>query len=129
MLELLTSHRRWGDFGVDADALAARWADLDPLTGPAAVRSFYRLYAEKIGLAFQIADDILDVESTPEALGKATQKDREMGKATFVDLLGMDEAKRRAASLVEEAIAAVAVYGTKAEVLSDAARFIVARKS
>jgi farnesyl diphosphate synthase len=88
-----------------------------------------RLYAEKIGLAFQIADDILDVESTPEALGKATQKDREMGKATFVDLLGMDEAKRRAASLVEEAIAAVAVYGTKAEVLSDAARFIVARKN
>ena len=46
-------------------------------------------FAEKIGLAFQIADDILDVESTPEALGKATQKDKGMGKATFVDLLGM----------------------------------------
>lgn len=54
-----------------------------------------QLYAEKIGLAFQIADDILDVELTPEALGKATQKDKAAGKATFVDLLGMDEAKRR----------------------------------
>jgi hypothetical protein len=49
MLELLTSHRRWGDFGIDADALAARWAQLDPLTGPEAVRAFFRLYAEKIG--------------------------------------------------------------------------------
>ncbi len=57
-----------------------------------------RAYADKIGLAFQIADDILDVESTPEALGKATQKDKDKGKATFVDLLGMDEAKRRARS-------------------------------
>ncbi len=48
MLELLTSHRRWGDFGIDAEALAARWATLDPLTGPDAVRAFFRLYAEKI---------------------------------------------------------------------------------
>lgn len=88
-----------------------------------------RLYAEKIGLAFQIADDILDVESTPEALGKATQKDKAAGKATFVDLLGMDEAKRRAAALVDEAIAAVAEFGEKSRVLADAARFIVERKS
>ena len=85
-------------------------------------------YAGKIGLAFQIADDILDVESTPEALGKATQKDKEMGKATFVDLLGMDEAKARAAALVEEAIASLAVYGEKAAVLNAAARFIVERR-
>ncbi len=85
-------------------------------------------YAGKIGLAFQIADDILDVESTPEALGKATQKDKEMGKATFVDLLGMDEAKARAAALVEEAIASLAVHGEKAAVLNAAARFIVERR-
>ena len=87
-----------------------------------------RLYAEKIGLAFQIADDILDVESTPEALGKATQKDRDMGKATFVDLLGMNEAKRRAAALMDEAIASVSVYGDKATILNEAAKFIVARQ-
>jgi farnesyl diphosphate synthase len=85
-------------------------------------------YAEKIGLAFQIADDILDVESTPEALGKATQKDKVMGKATFVDLLGMAEAKARAASLVDEAVAALSVYGEKAAVLNEAARFMVERR-
>ncbi|MEO7197152.1 MAG: sulfotransferase [Solirubrobacterales bacterium] len=49
MLELLTSHRRWGDFGIDGDELAARWAELDPLTGPDAVRAFFALYADKQG--------------------------------------------------------------------------------
>ena len=87
-----------------------------------------RRYAEKIGLAFQIADDILDVESTPEALGKATQKDKGKGKATFVDLLGLAEAKSRAASLVAEAINSLSPYGDKADVLNEAARFIVARQ-
>lgn len=86
-----------------------------------------RRYAEKIGLAFQIADDILDVESTPEALGKATQKDKGKGKATFVDLLGLDEAKLRARALVEEAIDSLSPYGDKAAVLNEAARFIVER--
>jgi farnesyl diphosphate synthase len=85
-------------------------------------------YAEKIGLAFQIADDILDVESTPDALGKATQKDKGMGKATFVDLLGMTEAKARAAALVDEATASLTVYGDRAAVLNEAARFIVERR-
>ena len=86
-------------------------------------------YAERIGLAFQIADDILDVESTPEALGKATQKDKGMGKATFVDLLGLPGAKARAAELVDEAIGSLAPYGEKAAILNEAARFIVSRKS
>ncbi len=87
-----------------------------------------RRYAAKIGLAFQIADDILDVESTPEALGKATQKDKGMGKATFVDLLGLDGARARANDLVKEAIASLAPYGLKAETLAEAARFIVSRR-
>ncbi len=86
-----------------------------------------RAYADKIGLAFQIADDILDVESTPEALGKATQKDKDKGKATFVDLLGMDEAKRRAIALAHEAIRAIAVYGERTRILAEAAKFIVMR--
>jgi farnesyl diphosphate synthase len=86
-----------------------------------------RRYAEKIGLAFQVADDILDVESTPEALGKATQKDKGMGKATFVDVLGLAEAKARAAALVDEAIESLSPYGDKAAVLNEAARFIVER--
>lgn len=85
-------------------------------------------YASKIGLAFQIADDILDVESNPEALGKATQKDGRRGKATFVDLLGLQTAKARAASLVTEAIASLAPYGKKAATLAEAAQFIINRQ-
>ena len=85
-------------------------------------------YAEKVGLAFQIADDILDVESTPEAMGKATQKDKEMGKATFVDLLGLQGAKTRAAELVNEAVESLSTYGDKAAILNEAARFFVERR-
>jgi farnesyl diphosphate synthase len=87
-----------------------------------------RQYADKIGLAFQIADDILDRSSTPEALGKATQKDKRKGKATFVDLLGLDSARTRATALADEAIAALSPYGDKAAPLRAAARFIVARQ-
>ncbi len=104
-------------FACEAGAVLGR-GDLAPL----------RRYADAIGLAFQIADDILDVESTPEALGKATQKDKGMGKATFVDLLGLDGARQKAGSLVDEAVAALAPYGGKADLLRDAARFIVARR-
>jgi farnesyl diphosphate synthase len=87
-----------------------------------------RQYADNIGLAFQIADDILDVESTPEALGKATQKDRHKGKATFVDMLGIDAARAKAASLTDEAIGVLSIYGESAATLADAARFIVSRR-
>jgi farnesyl diphosphate synthase len=87
-----------------------------------------RQYADHIGLAFQIADDILDCESTPQALGKATQKDKSKGKATFVDLLGLDGAKRRAKELVDEALAALSGFDHKADGLREAARFIVSRQ-
>ena len=87
-----------------------------------------RQYADQIGLAFQIADDILDVESSTEAMGKATQKDRVKGKATFVDLLGRDGAKFEAQRLVEAACTALDGYGAKAEMLKAAARFIVERR-
>ena len=87
-----------------------------------------RQYADNIGLAFQIADDILDVESTPEALGKATQKDSTKGKATFVDLLGLDEAKARAEQLTDDAISTLIIYGNRATILADSARYMVARR-
>lgn len=87
-----------------------------------------RQYAAHIGLAFQIADDILDVESTPEALGKATRKDVGRGKATFVEMLGLDGAKARANDLIVEAISALDVYGSGADRLRDAARYVVSRR-
>ena len=85
-------------------------------------------YAEKVGLAFQIADDVLDVESSPEELGKATQKDAGAGKSTFIDLYGLDGAKQRAAKLSDEACEALTMFGDRAENLYAAARFIVERK-
>jgi len=87
------------------------------------------LYAEKVGLAFQIADDILDVESTPEELGKATQKDAGAGKSTFIDLYGLEGAKQQASDLSREACEALEQFGSKADNLNAAARFIVERKN
>ena len=86
-------------------------------------------YATALGLAFQIADDILDVEGDALTVGKATGKDAGAGKATFVSLLGLDGAKMRAAGLVQSACDALDVYGDQAETLREAARFVIARKS
>lgn len=86
-----------------------------------------KTYSDNLGLAFQIADDVLDVEGDAAVVGKAVGKDADAGKATFVSLLGLDGAKRRASELVDEACAALDVYGTEAETLKDAARFVVQR--
>ncbi len=86
-----------------------------------------REYATALGLAFQIADDILDVEGDPAVAGKRLHKDADAGKATFVSLLGLEGAKARAADLVSEAEAALAPYGDQAERLRDLARFVIAR--
>ncbi len=94
-------------------------ADPDPL----------RQYAQALGLAFQIADDILDVEGDAEKAGKRLQKDADAGKATFVSLLGLGPAKARAEDLVDRACAALDGYGPKADTLKDAARFVIARDS
>jgi farnesyl diphosphate synthase len=87
-----------------------------------------RRYADDIGLAFQIADDLLDLDSTPEKLGKATQKDKAKGKATTVSLMGREAAQLKADELTASAIAALAPYGAAADILRAAARFIVSRK-
>lgn len=86
-----------------------------------------RRYARNLGLAFQIADDILDVEGDAEKAGKALRKDAEAGKATFVSLLGLEGAKARAASLIDEAIGALEPYGNEAQTLRELARFVIAR--
>ncbi len=87
-----------------------------------------RQYAEQMGLAFQIADDILDVESTAEVLGKATQKDKSKGKATFVDFLGLDGAKKEAARLSAAAIDALSGYDSRADMLRATAQFVINRR-
>ncbi len=90
--------------------------------------SALRRYAQALGLAFQIADDILDVEGDAATVGKATGKDADAGKATFVSLLGLETAKARAQDLVVQACDALAPFGNKADVLKDAAHFVVTRK-
>ncbi len=91
-------------------------------------RAPLRRYADGIGLAFQIADDLLDLESTPEQLGKATQKDAGKGKATIAEIMGTKAARAKAENLVASAIATLADYGSAAETLRAAARFIILRK-
>ncbi|MBT4243555.1 polyprenyl synthetase family protein [Planktomarina temperata] len=86
-----------------------------------------RRYAQSLGLAFQIADDILDVEGTIDVVGKATGKDSASGKATFVSLLGLEGAKLRAQDLVDEACVALDDFGDRANILKAAARFVVSR--
>jgi farnesyl diphosphate synthase len=86
-------------------------------------------YGQNIGLAFQIADDILDVESDAATLGKATGKDADAGKATFVSLLGLDGAKSRAQELVQSACDCLSVYGENADTLRECAQFVITRKN
>lgn len=86
-------------------------------------------YADALGLAFQIADDILDVEGDPDQAGKRLAKDAAAGKATFVGLLGLEGAKVRAAELVVRACDALDSYGEDAETLRQAARFVISRRS
>ena len=88
-----------------------------------------RAYAAALGLAFQIADDILDVTGDAAKAGKALRKDAAAGKATFVSLLGLEGAQARAAALVAGAVAALAPYGARGDALRDLARYVVARES
>ncbi|MBX3442474.1 MAG: polyprenyl synthetase family protein [Planctomyces sp.] len=84
-------------------------------------------YGLRIGLAFQIADDLLDLTSTAEKLGKGVQKDAARNKLTYPSLLGVEESRRRARRLVDEARAALEAFGPPARPLLALAEYVVAR--
>ncbi len=96
---------------------------------PTRLRHALKAYAHDIGLAFQIADDLLDVEGDPATVGKAVHKDASAGKATFVSLLGVERARNQAHMLAEQAVAHLECFDASADGLRQTARFIVERKS
>ncbi|MBM4004665.1 MAG: polyprenyl synthetase family protein [Planctomycetes bacterium] len=85
-------------------------------------------YGQKLGLAFQIVDDLLDTQGNDRDLGKRAGKDQRHGKLTFPGLLGMESSVRRAATLVDEAIEATKVFGERANALQALARYVLERR-
>lgn len=110
-------------------ALIAASVEMGAILGhiPPEGRTHLRGYARDIGLAFQIADDIMDVEGNPELAGKALQKDAEAGKGTFVSLMGLDRAKQQAEMLVAQANEHLSIYGAEADLLRAIANYITER--
>ena len=92
-------------------------------------RHLLNAYAYDIGLAFQITDDLLDIDGDPKELGKATNKDTKAGKATFVSQLGVERARKQAEILTDQAIKHVEIFGEKADLLRDLARFVMERQN
>lgn len=89
----------------------------------------FTVYGERIGLAFQIADDLLDLTSTAEKLGKGVQKDAARNKLTYPSLLGVEESRLRAAKLIDEALEAIAPLGERGRALAALAHYVVERES
>jgi farnesyl diphosphate synthase len=106
-------------FSVEAGAILARI--------PPEGRTALRAYARDIGLAFQIADDIMDVEGDEALAGKALHKDAAAGKGTFVTLMGLERAREQATALIDQAIGHLASFGDEATLLRAIARYVVER--
>ena len=98
-------------------------------SAPPKERRALQLYAEDLGLAFQIADDLLDVESSAAVTGKPVGQDQAAGKATFVAVLGVDEARRRAKAIADRAASRLVDFAERADLLCDMAQFVVSRRS
>lgn len=86
-----------------------------------------KAYGERIGLAFQIADDILNIEGSKENMGKSIGSDQENKKSTYPALLGLEASKTKARELVEEAAAFLKIFGDKGSALKEIAKYIVLR--
>ena len=108
-------------FSCEAGAILAK--------APGEVRMALRAYAHDLGLAFQIADDLLDVEGSAAETGKPVGADAAAGKATFVSILGVERARAQAEHLVRQAAAHLDLFEQRAELLREAARFVIARRT
>jgi farnesyl diphosphate synthase len=108
-------------FGCEAGGILGR--------ASAEARHALHAYAHDLGLAFQIADDLLDEEGSEDEVGKKVGKDAAAGKATFVSILGVDRARKQANMLVDQAIEHVDHFGDEADLLRDVARFVVERRT
>ena len=107
------------EYSVEAACIMARL--------PTEARTPYRGYARNIGLAFQIADDLIDYSGDEAAAGKPTGRDADAGKATFVSLLGEERARQQAGFLVSQAIEHLSGHGSEADLLRAIARFAIER--
>jgi farnesyl diphosphate synthase len=108
-------------FACEAGAILAK--------APGEVRIALRGYAHDLGLAFQIADDLLDVEGSEAETGKPVGADEIAGKATFVSILGVERARAQAELLVRQAVAHLDLFEQRAELLREAARFVITRRT
>jgi farnesyl diphosphate synthase len=108
-------------FSCEAGAILAK--------APGEPRFALRGYAHDLGLAFQIADDLLDVEGSAAETGKPVGADAAAGKATFVSILGVERARAQAELLIRQAVAHLDLFAEKAELLREAARFVIARRT
>jgi farnesyl diphosphate synthase len=108
-------------FACEAGAILAK--------APSEPRSALRGYAHDLGLAFQIADDLLDVEGSAAETGKPVRADAAAGKATFVSILGVERARAQAELLIRQAVAHLDLFGGRAELLREAARFVISRRT
>ena len=108
-------------FSCEAGSILAR--------APAEARTALHGYAHDLGLAFQIADDLLDVEGSPAETGKPAGADAAAGKATFVSILGVERARNQAELLIGQAVAHLDLFGGRAELLREAAEFVISRRT
>jgi farnesyl diphosphate synthase len=138
MIDLLAENDSTLDIGaitrlqrLKTGALIAFACEAGAILGKAAseARLALRGYAHDLGLAFQIADDLLDVEGSAAETGKPTGSDAAAGKATFVSILGVERARAQAALLVGQAVAHLDLFEEKAELLRQAAHFVINRRT
>lgn len=138
MIDLLAEHRPDLDIGaitrlqrLKTGALIAFACEAGAILGKAQqeLRLALRGYAHDLGLAFQIADDLLDVEGSTGATGKPVGQDAAAGKATFVSILGVERARAQAEVLIRQAVAHLDPFEARAELLRTAARFVVERRT